>query len=364
MDVEQFIAWALESSIYVQPKEDGLDGEELLELGRRFGFHDGETERAIRKVVGPTCMTERRYRHASDQTDSFTLSVQHDERDARAFDYVITHLKKAGEHDTQHGGRPWVPRDVVVAAGCVAGLKEHNVEVAVTMQVHHGYLDADKEGRIKLTDRGERTHPAVLQVEDRDRMPDWSGNAFNAMRPEFLKVREAVRDRIEARTDGRPKYAEPIPAFGETLTKLGYPELKLWWAQTGGELRISDPATAPTTVCVLAGSMMEASLIFLVKYARSKGVTQFSAGALKSDEPKEWKVPDLVKAAGNAGIIDEPLRKQAEILVGHRQRIHVGRLMSENPHGSIPDLKPEQARAAKSTLDLVLRALLEWLETT
>jgi len=41
--------------------------------------------------------------------------------------------------------------------------------------------------------------------------------------------------------------------------------------------------------------------------------------------------------------------------------IHAGRMLSDYPAGP-PDLRPDEARDAKATAELVVRAVLEWLQ--
>jgi hypothetical protein len=53
-------------------------------------------------------------------------------------------------------------------------------------------------------------------------------------------------------------------------------------------------------------------------------------------------------------------RLRADELVRTRQRIHAGRMLSELPQGA-PDLRPEEARAAKAMAELVVRRVLDWL---
>ena len=71
----------------------------------------------------------------------------------------------------------------------------------------------------------------------------------------------------------------------------------------------------------------------------------------------------LLEAAafGPEATLAGPAKPAAERLNLARQRIHAGRVLSDHP-GGLPDLKPEEARAAKDTAEQVVRAVLEWLE--
>ena len=81
--------------------------------------------------------------------------------------------------------------------------------------------------------------------------------------------------------------------------------------------------------------------------------------------PRTWKIDDLVASAargGDSAILDEPTRMRAVGLINARQRIHAGRMLSEFPTGSAPDLRPDEARDAKATAEQVVRRVLDWLE--
>lgn len=59
--------------------------------------------------------------------------------------------------------------------------------------------------------------------------------------------------------------------------------------------------------------------------------------------------------------MDPTIRSRADALIRTRQRIHAGRMLSDFPAG-VPDLRPEEARDAKQTAELVVRSVLDWLE--
>ena len=59
--------------------------------------------------------------------------------------------------------------------------------------------------------------------------------------------------------------------------------------------------------------------------------------------------------------MDAAARNRADALIRSRQRIHAGRMLSEHPSG-VPDLRPDEARDSKTTAELVVRRILDWLE--
>lgn len=81
-------------------------------------------------------------------------------------------------------------------------------------------------------------------------------------------------------------------------------------------------------------------------------------------DPRTWKIEDLVASAASGGpnaILDIQAKTRAEALIRTRQRIHAGRMLSDYPAGP-PDLRPDEARAAKETAEQVVRAILDWLQ--
>jgi hypothetical protein len=172
-----------------------------------------------------------------------------------------------------------------------------------------------------------------------------------------------VEDVVKRRADGRPKSSEPFAAFAEQLEKLGYAHFRLWWSQTVAELGRADQNSSPLSTLVLAAALVEGALTFVVKHARSLDLGAFASSDF-AGEPRTWRLEDLVASAARgseSAILDVQAKTRAELLIRSRQRIHAGRMLSEFPNG-LPDLRPEEAREAKSVAELVVRRILDWLE--
>jgi hypothetical protein len=130
-----------------------------------------------------------------------------------------------------------------------------------------------------------------------------------------------------------------------------------------GEYKQASRQTASVTVAVLAAALVEGVLTFVVKHARSKGLAVFRSSDFDG-EPRSWKVEKLIASAASGGdeaILDQATKLRAEGLVQTRQRIHAGRMLSDIPTGPT-DLKPEQARDAGLTAELVVGHVIEWLQ--
>ncbi len=194
---------------------------------------------------------------------------------------------------------------------------------------------------------------------------DSFGRRQTLQKPARARAYPIVKDIIARRTDGRLPSVEPLDAFTQELDKLGYGMFRLWWTQTVAEFRHGDVHSSPVSVLVLAAALVEAALPFVVKHARQLelpvlGSTDFNK------EPRTWKIDDLVTSAargGESAILDAPAKARAELLIRARQRIHPGRLLSDFLAGvPVPDLRPEEARDAKATAELVVRRVLDWLK--
>ncbi len=92
--------------------------------------------------------------------------------------------------------------DHIVAAGTATGLDSTAVDAAITTQLISANL-VEQDGLVRLSPRGERWGSAVQAARQRK----------EPARRQYKELVEAVRDVMARRTDGRPKYAEPIKAF-------------------------------------------------------------------------------------------------------------------------------------------------------
>lgn len=128
-------------------------------------------------------------------------------------------------------------------------------------------------------------------------------------------------------------------------------------------MRRSDDQLSSLSVCVLAAALIEGTLTFMVKHAKAIRIGPFGSTTFEKD-PRHWKIEDLVASAASGGpeaILDPAARGRAEGVIRSRQRIHAGRLLAEHP-GGLPDMRPEEARDARQTVELVVRQTLDWLD--
>jgi len=82
-------------------------------------------------------------------------------------------------------------------------------------------------------------------------------------------------------------------------------------------------------------------------------------------DPKGWSLQYLIQQGkkGTDPLFDGKLAERALRLNELRQRIHLGRYWFVGSNrGDRFDLRPEEAREARETLDQILRELIRWLE--
>ena len=341
---------ALECSVILSPLDPGLTGDELLEVGRRANFMDGEITDALPHIGLFRFGEQKVMPLPMDVTNwVFFFHEDPDYRNLHAFDFVINELNKLVR--SEGAARAAIDRQVLVERAVSKGFKTNDVQAAITWLVMAGQLK-EKDGIISYNDRNGPKTLITAQLEQ---------NKISLARPHRAKAYPIVKDIIERRSDGRAKYAEPLDAFADVIERLGYKPFRSWWMLMVAELRRADPSSASVSACVLAAALVEGALTFVVKHVRTKGMFQSTN---YDKDPRTWKIEDLVASAASGGplaILNLQTKTRAESLIRSRQRIHAGRMLAEFPAGP-PDIRPEDARDAKATSEQVVRAILDWLE--
>jgi hypothetical protein len=356
-EITRFLQDAFESSIHLSPTDPGLTYEEIREVATRAELAAGEIEDAL-KSISP----DRSNTHPPKLLPSasmlillghFSVAKQPEYRQIGAFDFLYSQLNAAVKE--QGSDNAQLSRNVIVERAVAAGISQLHIQAAITICAlsQQAVVDGD---RVKPA-RGWRYEQ--LPSQQRQTMPSPPINRLSEARGRAYAI---VKDIIARRTDGRPKNAEPFDAFAEALDQLGYGHFRLWWAQAVAELRRTEPNSSPLSALVLAAALVEGSLTFVVKHARSLNLGVFRSSDFDGG-PQTWKIDDLVASAARGGsdaIFNERTRSSAKKLVDTRQRIHAGRMLSEFPNG-VPDLRPEEARAARATAEEVVRCVIDWL---
>ena len=346
---------ALMCSVFISPSDPGLTYEELQEIGRRAGYRDGEVNDALRQVANNYTGRDRYIPEENIFIHGLTWMPDNPElRDFDAFDFVVKALneriREVGIREAQ------VDRGVVVEQAVGSGLNRTAVEAAITYMVF-GNLLAESNGSLRTT------QVMGTMVVPGDRWREWKrGRDVSWPRPHRARMRPIVSDVIGRRTDGRPSHVEPLAAFPDALDRLGFRTFKVWWTQTAREMLTSDPSSAATARIILAAALVEGALTFVVQHARSRGLAVFQSSDFQRT-PEHWKIVDLIRSAATGGkdaVLTQDAKVRAETLAKARQRIHAGRMMVEHPGGP-PDIKPEEARDAQATAEMVTRQVLEWL---
>jgi hypothetical protein len=354
-EISNLLNAAIECSIFLSPTDPGLTYQELLEVGKRAEYLDGEVRDAA------VSAGQRIPRSGKLMLDKTTLHMwaflQREEPELRnfdAFDFVVDELNIRVKTDGMANAR--IDRNILIERAISKGIPQRDIEVAIVYQTLAGQL-TEKDGIIRFS------HNTGVRELPSETLAKLSlGHGAPSRKTARIRAFPIVKDIIERRTDGRPQSVEPLDAFAEQLDKLSYGAFRLWWKQTVAELRRGDPNSAPVSVSVLAAALVEGALTFVVKHARNTSLGVFRSKDFDGD-PRTWKIDDLVASAASgsdSAILDLQTKNRAETLIRTRQRIHAGRMLSEFPTG-VPDIRPEEARDAKATADQVVRRVLDWL---
>ncbi len=358
VELHEFVKTALECSVYIAPTRPGLTHKELYEVGQRFEFQEGEIRDVIHMSAAPQSFGDERLlpRQESLRSD-FHIVEDPDYRDLDAFDFACRQLQELAR--TMGAARAQLDHTVLVERAVASGIQRNAVETAIVFLIYSGHF-VKKGGTLSFAQGRERYPLPSEQAQAGAQMR----GAAKIKKPVRAKVYPEVRDVIERRSDGRASSAEALDAFADALDALGYGPFRLWWKQTVSELRRLEPSLMPVSVAVLSAALIEGALTFVVKHARDKGLGVFQSTTFKDKKPHQWSIDDLLKSAargGESAILDNSASHRADELTTVRQRIHAGRMLSDHPDG-VPDLRPEEARDALQTVDLIVRRVLDWLQ--
>jgi len=350
-----FLRAALECSVFVAPTDAGLTFAELQEVGRQAGYLPGELSDAIRQSTLPANMGHDG-RFLPDQTVTamwltFQFEEQPDFRNVDALNFVFSQMHAIGRMEGARNAK--IDRSVLVERAINADLSGHDVQVAITMVLLSGVLREDKRILSFVSGREQYAPPSAQQR---------IGSAVRQNEARSI-AHPLVKDVLARRSDGRAHSAEPLEAFTSRLERLGHGRFRMWWAQMAAELRQINPQTSPVSATVIAAALVEGALTFAVKHAKTLELGVM--GSKKFDQPPtNWRIDELVTSAamgGDSAILDSNAQQRANSLVRTRQRIHAGRMLVDFPEGP-PDLRPEEARDAIATAEIVIRRITEWLE--
>jgi hypothetical protein len=359
-ELQDFIKVALECSVYVAPLDAGLSYAELVEVGKSCGYQEGELRDAINETLQRDTVAEQ---HGSRVLpghgcnplwDSFHDPEDPDYRNINAFDTICGELRELVRKEGRARSR--IAREVLVERAVAKNVRRQDAEVAISVLLCSRHL-VMQDAVISFAP-GRETYP--LASEQRaQRGPSKYGPRE---RDNLAKVYPLVRDVVGRRSDGRPAAVEALDAFAEKLELLNYGKFRLWWRQTVDELRRQDTSINPVAAAVLSAALVEGALTFVVRHAKGLGLGPMGSKTFDGS-PTSWKIDELVSSAASGGphaILGNTLRLRADSLVKVRQRIHAGRMLLDYPGGP-PDLRPEEARDAKDTAELVVRAVIDWL---
>ena len=352
--ITNLLTTALECSFYISPKSPGLTYEELIVFGDKFGLGPGEIGDTMQQIT-TMCVGQKLIE--PDPIKILIWIAPHivetpEYINTDAFDFWTVSLNESAK--INGSARARVDRDTTIERGAAGRTSKHDMEVALSIMKFLKHV-MDKDGVVSLAP-GRTMQPLISDQRK-------THGLHRVQNEDKEKVYLAVKDIIERRTDGRPRHADPLDDFAEKLDGLGYRHFRLWWTQMVSQMRQTDPEATPVARLVLAASLVEGCLTFVVRHGRSLGLGVFGSKTFE-DDARRWKIDDLLNgaAAGQKNaILDNRDKQRVELLIASRQRIHAGRMLSDFPT-VVPDLRPEEAREAKSIAEMVARRVLDWLE--
>lgn len=347
--IKAILQEAMMCSMFISPDDPGLTYEEACLVAKQFDYMDGEIADAARGTLDN--YQGNKYIPTPHAFINYEVGWPENPRllDYNAADLIFEALNFSVR--SVGAGSAGVDKQTLIAQAADKNISELGMRAAITIYKFANAIKEEKGIIRYVYSNGTKDLPG-------GRLRSKHQQVFE--RPLRQQIYPIVQDIISRRIDGRAKQIEALDAFTDALAQIGYGHFRLWWAQIVSEFRRTDPSN-PISCLALSAAISEAALTFAAKYAKDKGLNSFRSNGL-GEEPKGWRMEKLLEAAafGPNAALTGPAKTAAERLNHTRQRIHAGRVLSDNP-GGLPDLKPEEARAAKDTAEQVVRAVLEWL---
>ena len=352
-----FLQAALECSVYLAPTEPGLTYEEIYRAGAWVGLHLGEIGHALPGATNQPVRNQRLMPH-SNAAKAWSLYHLHEKPDYRNFeaiDLVISELRARVAHETDSNAA--AKRSVLVELALVRQISEIDIEAAITILIMSGQI-IENGNSLHLVP-GAENRPLPGETHARAVLANQAQPKHNEMRMlAYPIVKQVLRERAS-----RAAAADPLDAFTDEITKLGFGPLRMWWKQAVAELRHCDAQLSPVAAAVLAAALVEGALIICVRHARALKLGTMAALPAES-ELSRWSIGDLVAGAatGNeAAILDSALRYSVETLMMSRQRIHPGWILSEFPD-NLPHKFATDRADPKAIAGLVVARVIAWLQ--
>ena len=132
--VSEFVRAALECSVYIAPRDPGLAYDELLEIGKRLGYQEGEIGDALPGATAPAYFGNRRLQPARNPLWlEFHIGMDPEYRNVAAFDFVGSELGALVRSLGVRKAR--IERSALIARALAKGLPERDVEAAITIMI-------------------------------------------------------------------------------------------------------------------------------------------------------------------------------------------------------------------------------------
>ncbi len=346
------------ASLFANPQDHGLTPDEVLQIGQQLGAPPGRMKDGIEAAYRAHWIVfgkNGRYVAAANRVTAmmwFHVRSENDVRNPAAFDAVQKYLCDLADQVTAAKAR--AQKDVLVAHAVRAGISERDALATIELMLLGAQL-VEEDSLLRLASPGQQFYSHVEQFR--------AAPVAASQRPvELSKLMPLAAEVINRREPGRATHPEPLIEFEHRLKKMGKDYYSDWWRFIRNELALMGDENMPTAVVVHCGSLCEGALSLVVEKGRS---INGSLSQKLSADPRDWRYHQLLTAAkmGVPPIIkDEQFYQRCMVLNATRQRIHAGRLIAEPQNYPRPDARPEEAREARMVADLLVRAILDWLD--
>jgi hypothetical protein len=345
--LQQTVDAILCAACIVRPRDPGLTWEELRTIALESGVGAGEYDDDIQAVVGGS--------HVRVHDDDGRLvagtsawgvlreglfAAPEEVRPMRALGALADAFDAL---DKSHGRDHPKAEDVLFNR--LRDVPKEKFDVAIGLLTAWGALVRSDGGLVRKGNWARKAH----MTEDQDPLAS-----------RMLKVRPLV-ERAFARRGVQPApSAPPLERFAALARKQGWDGFASWWVLTHAEFRDLSDAHAPTSVCVLAGALLEAALIAIAPAAIA--ADQWKRSFLKDKPTDRWNLGELIEQAAVAQVFTAADANLAKDLANLRNRIHAGKFA---PAGQIGPLSPQYANAheaqlARTHLDRLIDRILVW----
>lgn len=351
----QYIQFAIESTIFITPFDEGLSKTEIFEILTRFDFHKGEIQDALDVMWKTQHITinwgEQKYKLSSDYIfysmvwDRFRPDPIPEVLKRKIFLYLLEDIKKYGSRNYS------LNIEILINNLQESQDFERTIILSFLRSLQLAkWIQISEDNKNILNVKKESIENGLKTCQKMDERK--GSEKFNSIFP-------VVKDVVGRRVSVLPISSDPYDGLSEQLKLLKADKYKLWWTQITSEISQLDDKRNPTARLILSAAICEGILAFVIEFSKDKEFAMTKN--LRVEDPKSWKFSEMIKAtsSGISPFMKEDLRRKLEKMNENRKRIHPASYLTFG--SAIPDLKPEQSQEAFETSKALAREAIEWI---